>query len=561
MAVMLLSAAVFIERDDATALPAPRAHFLPITAIVDVQTLFGNQHVIFVGWMVVGTGEVRQDNGFGVFDSRVTKLHLIGPSQVGALTVSVQDTRPSTGEVRALQSGAQFPASSFIDLYPQISAPDTPIGALVFHNDAPLHLVSATAEGTAGIASWPPLGVEYRLQADGCVALLQQGGEPFDLALCVTDVRLDIAPALPTFSVGRHGPSRLHPADLFGLVPRDASAAGLAPFVRIPCASLGLTPDGCHSGANGAQDNVVGLSFGHDIAAQGGPSLHFAVAPGAEGSPGSAVRQQHDCPPSQPGLAPEAESDIFRSSLNGGNTLVFDGNGPIGTCPPGFPLGLIEASTVRDSVDAIDMHDVSTVDTNGDGVPDAPVYFTLDADSPSLRAFGFSPGDILETVGGQPPFAFATASQLGLRAGDEIAAFCLKEDGDRTYGSADVVYFALTPRSPSLAAVGAGPGDILSPGSPLRVVVRGSDLGLAATDALSGLSCETLLSPAGVPGDVNCDQTVNDIDAALVLQFEAGLLAGLPCFGNADVNRDGRVNSIDALLILQLNIGLIDRLP
>jgi hypothetical protein len=560
MAVMLWSAAMFIERADAGAQPVP-AQLLPITAIVDVQTLFGDQHVIFVGWMAVDAGKVRQDNGIDVFDLRVTKLHLIGPSQVGALTVSVQDARPSIGEVRALQSGAQFPASSFIDLYPQISAPDTPIGALVFHNEAPLHLVSSNSNGTAAIATWPPLGVEYRLQADGCVAFLQQGGEPFDLALCVTDVRLDIAPALSTFSVGRNGPSRLHPADLLGLAPQDATAGGLAPFVRIPCASLGLTPDGCDGGSDGTQDNVVGLSFGQDIATQGGPSLHFAVAPGAEGAPGSAVRQQHDCPPSQPGLAPEAESDIFSSSLNGGNQLLFDGNGPIGTCPVAFPLGLIEAATVRDSVDAIDMHDVSTVDTNGDGVPDQPVYFTLDADSPSLRALGLSPGDILETVGGQPPVAFATASRLGLRTGDEIAAFCLKEDADRTFGSGDVVYFALTPRSPSLAAVGAGPGDILSPGNPLRVVTRGSDLGLAATDALGALSCETPLAPAGVRGDVNCDQTVNEIDAALVLQYEAGLLAGLPCFGNGDVSRDGMVNSIDALLILQLNVGLIDRLP
>lgn len=64
-----------------------------------------------------------------------------------------------------------------------------------------------------------------------------------------------------------------------------------------------------------------------------------------------------------------------------------------------------------------------------------------------------------------------------------------------------------------------------------------------------------------VAGDVNCGGGVNSVDAALVLQLEAGLLGSLICRQNADVNGDGRTDSLDALLILQYSAGLIDSLP
>jgi hypothetical protein len=69
---------------------------------------------------------------------------------------------------------------------------------------------------------------------------------------------------------------------------------------------------------------------------------------------------------------------------------------------------------------------------------------------------------------------------------------------------------------------------------------------------------------SGVPtnaGDANCNGAVNAIDAAIVLQFDAGLLGAIPCEDNADANQNGTVNTIDAALILQFDAGLLGQLP
>jgi len=65
----------------------------------------------------------------------------------------------------------------------------------------------------------------------------------------------------------------------------------------------------------------------------------------------------------------------------------------------------------------------------------------------------------------------------------------------------------------------------------------------------------------GILGDVNCDGNTNSIDAALVLQKDAGLIRSLDCEEAGDVNGDRLLNAIDAALILQLDAGIIDEFP
>ncbi len=88
--------------------------------------------------------------------------------------------------------------------------------------------------------------------------------------------------------------------------------------------------------------------------------------------------------------------------------------------------------------------------------------------------------------------------------------------------------------------------------------------GQAGDGGKCGTSCPIPVDVIGfgsTNGDVNCDDSINSIDAALVLQFGAGLLSSLACDGAADVNHDGNVNSIDAALILQYSAGLLPALP
>jgi hypothetical protein len=63
-----------------------------------------------------------------------------------------------------------------------------------------------------------------------------------------------------------------------------------------------------------------------------------------------------------------------------------------------------------------------------------------------------------------------------------------------------------------------------------------------------------------VLGDFNCDNVVDSIDAALILQLTAALIQPFHCTGAGDANRDGYTNAIDAALVLQYVAGLISGL-
>ena len=91
-----------------------------------------------------------------------------------------------------------------------------------------------------------------------------------------------------------------------------------------------------------------------------------------------------------------------------------------------------------------------------------------------------------------------------------------------------------------------------------RVAAENSAGASGYSNVVFGTATELPTPPVG---DADCDGSVTSVDAALVLQFNAGLFAFLLCEEFADANADGELTNIDALLILQFIAGLLDALP
>jgi Tol biopolymer transport system component len=149
-----------------------------------------------------------------------------------------------------------------------------------------------------------------------------------------------------------------------------------------------------------------------------------------------------------------------------------------------------------------------------------------------------------------------------------------------TNGASDVFVYHAAGLSIDRVSVPDGGGESNSPSTGASITSAGdlvafqSDAtNLVANDGNGVTDVFTRGKAAGPPpptpsptsqhlvGDANHDGQVNSIDAALVLQYSAGLLPSPPGGSDSDVNRDGQTNAIDATLILQYAAGLINHLP
>ncbi len=129
----------------------------------------------------------------------------------------------------------------------------------------------------------------------------------------------------------------------------------------------------------------------------------------------------------------------------------------------------------------------------------------------------------------------------GLSDGDEVLTYrsdplLADTDLDRLPDGSEVITYGSNPTLADTDGDGVSDGD--------EILIYGTDP----------------LLPSLV-GDVNCDGDVSSIDAALILQLTAGVVASLFCGEFADVNGDGNTTSIDAAIVLQFTAGLLDSLP
>ncbi|MEE9472564.1 MAG: hypothetical protein V3V82_01100, partial [Acidimicrobiia bacterium] len=69
-------------------------------------------------------------------------------------------------------------------------------------------------------------------------------------------------------------------------------------------------------------------------------------------------------------------------------------------------------------------------------------------------------------------------------------------------------------------------------------------------------------APPIVPGDVNCDGSVNPVDALLILRSDVGLPVSADCMAESgDVYCSGTTDVVDALVVLRYSVGLPNQLP
>jgi len=258
---------------------------------------------------------------------------------------------------------------------------------------------------------------------------------------------------------------------------------------------------------------------------------------------------QHDAQWITPGLPGE------------GNLLIFNN----GVGRPGGSQSSIEE--IVPPVDSSGSYPLTPGEAYGPAEPawsysDGPEFFSLVIsgvgrlpNGNTLITSGTS-GTIFEvTPDGETVWKYVNPIQRAgpLTQGDPIPANTATFSGNEVYRA-----IRYAPDYPGLAGRDLTPGGVLELPKPTPTATATPTVTDTPIPTATPTSTPT---PVIEPGDVNGDGNVSAIDAALILQFEAGLLNSLPYPLSADVNVDGDINSVDAALVLQFTAGLLSTLP
>jgi hypothetical protein len=250
-----------------------------------------------------------------------------------------------------------------------------------------------------------------------------------------------------------------------GAVQPTLCLPGANVFTTYPPASpITLGASGAGLGLQ-AGDVINALSSRDELWDFGGDTrIRFSVRSGALGVAG--------VPPdvASEAAAGEAHADIFDAGTFASpqpNVRLVDGDGqPAGAAPA---LGLAEPGD-----------ELSALATGRLGFQAYADCFSLAPGSPTLTALGANAATIL--TDGPPVQILRTHLQLGLDASDVIDALSVSPTGNMLY--------SLAAGSPTLSAIGAGPGDILryDDGIPAATVaIPANAIGLAPGDDLDAL--------------------------------------------------------------------------
>ncbi len=397
-------------------------------------------------------------------------------------------------------------------------------------------------------------------------------------------------------SVTRTSPSVIGfgntPADIYGEAVGGGAGGwdvgGPGPVPHVPDVNYGLQP---------LADNNDGHSGG-ELDVQAPVVIYFSGDVNSVGQPGTEYDHQAQR------IQAAGDRFVTNGAANVGPRTVMMLGGPTfigGPVLPGtmgtFPLNMLSANqtvyneiptlppmiynhyvppqgaTPMDDMDAVEL---LPFDLNGDLIHDLPIYFTLDAQSPSLTLFpGGSGADVLVSPPGQNNFGlFAPAPQLGLSPADEVDALAVWDvNGDLVADQnplTDFALFSLAPGSPSLAGPDliVGTADDLSAADIFVTDFSGINmlylpstaLGMLPTDNIDAIDVEIWVDASSieifeeiwevpaVQGDLDGDGFVGLNDLDLILNnWNLTVPPGDPL---ADPNGDGFIGLADLDIVL-----------
>ncbi len=259
-------------------------------------------------------------------------------------------------------------------------------------------------------------------------------------------------------------------------------------------------------GAVDPDDNVLDISNGESAGDySSAPYVYFSVSGTSQGAPGSAVRQQAV-------LGQQAADRFVVQAVASPSTTVTDETPSTAvnqqlsinqtyynfapSIAPNQPNGL----GAQDDADSLE---ITEFKLSGETGRTKPVYFTMDAASPTLTSEYHASGqqwqasDILFTpVGSNTPVLFLDNGDLGLAEDDVIDGLAVWDAGD--VGSADIddaVLLSLAPGSPFLTANNFSPADIFvaTVAGAFELYLSAEDLGLLPTDNVDALDVGSAL--------------------------------------------------------------------
>ena len=170
--LLMFGTALALAAQQAYAFPPAGSDAVPVTVNVSLTSRLGQETINFAGIATISRSDPYMNGGVEVVDLELTSLVLNGNSITGPVTITQSATFQSLGEIRSDQAGQDWPASAYLDIFVDISAPASPTDTITKHNEDAIHVVPMFGGSPISISSWPPSAVPWEASLSSCVSFL-----------------------------------------------------------------------------------------------------------------------------------------------------------------------------------------------------------------------------------------------------------------------------------------------------------------------------------------------------------------------------------------------------